>query len=318
MKAVYCTRYGPPEVLQLQEVPVPAPKDNEVLIKVRATSVTASDTIIRGFKLPNWSFIGIMMRLAIGFRKPRNPILGMVLAGEVVATGNEVTRFKKGDAVYGSTFTPRRIRFGAYAGHVCLPESSLIAPKPANLSYEEAAAIPYGAGLAWHYLKQAELQPGQKVLVYGASGAIGTAAVQLAVAQRAEVTGVCSGPNLELVKSLGAEKVIDYTRPDAVSQLEKYDLVLDAVGKAKRSELKDKARYALKPGGKMLSVDDGTPSHTHEDVALFSELVEAGKLKPVIDRCYPLAEMVEAHRYVDTGRKKGNVVIIVTGEGESA
>ena len=311
MKAIVCTAYGPPEVLQLKEVEKPAPKPNEVLIKVHATAVTASDTIVRGFKLPRWSPMGIMMGLAIGWNKPRKPILGMVVAGEVEAVGGEVGRLRAGELIYGSTLTPKKIHFGAYAEYLCLPEDSLITRKPASLSFEEAAAIPYGAGLALFFLKGANLQRGQKVLVYGASGAIGTAAVQIARHYGAEVTGVCSAANIDLVKSLGAGAVIDYTKEDAADHLERYDAVFDAVGKAKRSTLKDLAEKALTPNGTNLSVDVGSPSNTLEDFDLINGMVESGELRPVIDRSYPLEQMAEAHRYVDQGHKRGNVVIVV-------
>ena len=312
MKAIVCTKYGPPEVLQLQEVEKPTPKDNEVLVKVYATAVTASDCIVRGFKLPRWHPMGLMMGLVVGFTAPRKPILGMVLAGEVESVGQDVSRFKVGDHVYGSTVkSSTDIRFGAYAQYITLPEDSLIAIKPPNLTYEEAAAIPYGFGLAISYLKKGNIQSKQKVLIYGASGAIGTTAVQLANAFGAEVTGVCSKRNLEFVKSLGAGTVIDYTKEDTLPGGERYDLVLDAVGKSKSSKLKDQCQKALTPDGKYISVDDGSPKNSIEELSLLNELVESGKLKAVIDRSYPLEEIVEAHKYVDQGHKKGNVVITV-------
>jgi len=312
MKAIVCTKYGPPEVLQLQEVEKPTPKDNEVRIKVYATAVTASDCIVRGFKLPRWHPMGLMMGLVVGFTAPRKPILGMVLAGEVESVGQDVSRFKVGDHVYGSTVkSSTDIRFGAYAQYITLPEDSLIAIKPPNLTYEEAAAIPYGFGLAISYLKKGNIQSKQKVLIYGASGAIGTTAVQLANAFGAEVTGVCSKRNLDFVKSLGAGKVIDYTKEDTLPGGERYDLVLDAVGKSKSSKLKDQCQKALTPDGKYISVDDGSPKNSIEELSLLNELVESGKLKAVIDRSYPLEEIVEAHKYVDQGHKKGNVVITV-------
>jgi NADPH:quinone reductase-like Zn-dependent oxidoreductase len=313
MKAIVCTEYGPPEVLRLEEVSKPAPRANEVLIKIHATSVTASDCIIRGFKLPRWSPIGFMMGLTVGFSRPRKPILGMVLAGDVDVVGEDVRRFKPGDSVYGSTFKPNQISFGAYAEYICLAEDSLIASKPANVSYEEAAAIPYGANMALHYLEKGNIQSGQQVLIYGASGAIGTAAVQLARHHfGADVTGVCSAANIDLVRSLGADQVIDYTDEDASSRLERYDLVLDAVGKRKSSTLKVHSRQALKPNGKYISVDDGSPRDRVENLVLFKELVEAGQFRAVVDRSYPLEQMVEAHRHVETGHKKGNVVITIT------
>ena len=312
MKAIVCTKYGAPEVLQLQEVVKPTLRANEVLVKIYATAVTASDCIIRGFKLPRWSPMGFMMGLMIGFTGPRSPILGMVLAGEIEAAGADVKRYKPGDAVYGTTLQPNRIHFGAYAEYVCLAENSLIAPKPSNLSWEEAAALPYGVNMALHYLRKGSIQKGQHVLIYGASGAIGTAAVQLAKHYfGAKVTGVCSTTNIDLIQSLGADKIIDYTAEDSYSRLEQYDLVLDAVGKNKSSTLKVHSQQALKPEGKYISIDDGTPSDKAENLILLKDLVEAGRYQAVIDRCYPLEQMVEAHRYVDTGRKKGNVVIAV-------
>jgi NADPH:quinone reductase-like Zn-dependent oxidoreductase len=305
MKAVICTKYGPPEVLQLKEVAKPAPKDNEVLIRIYATAVTSSDCIIRGSKVP--VSLWLPMRLAIGFTKPRKSILGMVLAGEVESAGKDVKRFKNGNQVYAFNIS----RFGTYAEYTCLPENSVTVLKPSNVTYEEAAAVPFGGILALHFLRISQIQSGQKVLIYGASGAVGTSAVQLARHFGAEVTGVCSTTNLELVKSLGAEKVIDYTQEDVTKRGELYDIIFDAVGKRKSSKLKVQCKTALTPNGKYISVDDGSPKLHTEDLNLLTELVEAGKIKPVIDRCYPLEHIVEAHRYVDTGRKKGNVVITV-------
>ena len=244
MKAIICTKYGPPEVLQLQEVEKPVPKANEVCIKIHATAVTASDRIVRGFNLPIWNPLGLLMGLVVGFGKPRNAILGLVLAGEVESTGNAVQRFQVGDRVFAFTGT----RFGCYAEYVCLPEIStkgspasvpgVIATRPSNVTAEEAAAIPYGGLLALHFLKKGDIQRGQKVLIYGASGAIGTAAVQLARHFGAEVTGVCSTTNVDLVKSLGADHVIDYTKEALADRGETYDFILDAVGKRKSSTLK--------------------------------------------------------------------------------
>ncbi len=303
MKAVVCTKYGPPEVLQLQEVERPIPGKNEICIKIFATAVTASDCIVRGFKVP--LKFRLPMGLVMGFTKPRKPILGMVSAGEIESAGEDVKRFKKGDQVY--TFNIKR--FGTYAEYICLPENEIIALKPSNLTYEEAAAVPYGGMIAWHYLKKGNLHSGQKILVYGASGAVGTSAVQLARYFGAKVTGVCSTANLELVKSLGADRVIDYTKEDVANTGELYDFVFDAVGKRKSSKFQ--GEKALTPNGKYISVDDGSPRLQIEDLVRLKELVEAGKIKPVIDRCYPLEQMAEAHRYVDQGHKKGNVIITV-------
>ncbi len=315
MKAILCTKYGPPEVLQLKEVEKPTPKNNEVLIKIFATSVTSSDYIVRGFNIPIWNPMGLMMGLVLGFTKPRNPILGMVLAGEVESVGKDVKRFKKGDQVFASTVKSSsfQMRFGAYSQYTCLPKDSMVVFKPTNLAYEEAAAIPYGGWLGLHYVKKGNIQSGQKVLIYGASGEVGTSTVQLAKYFGAEVTGKCSTTNLELVKSLGADTVIDYTKEDFTKRGELYDLILDAVPMvmANRKSLKLRCKNALTPNGKYISVDDGTPTPNIEDFIFLKELVESGKLKPVIDRSYPLEEIAEAHRYIDKGHKKGNVVITV-------
>ncbi len=303
MKAIICTKYGPPEVLQLKEVEKPTPGKDEVCIKIFATVVTASDCIIRGFKVPVKFWLP--MGLAIGFTKPRKPILGMVLAGEVESVGYAVKRFEKGNQVYAFNI----MRFGAYAEYTCLPDHAVMALKPTNLTYEEAAAVPYGGMIALHYLKKGNIQSGQRILIYGASGAVGTSAVQLARHFGAKVTGICSTTNLELVKSLGADRVLDYTKEDFTNTGELYDFVFDAVGKRKSSSFQGKK--TLTPNGKYISVDDGSPKLQIEDLVLLKELVEAGKIRPVIDRYYPLEQIVEAHRYVDTGHKKGNVVITV-------
>ena len=305
MKAIVCTKYGSPDVLQLQNIEKPTPKDKEVLIRIHATAVTASDCIVRGSKVP--LLFWLPMRLVIGLTRPRNPILGIVLAGEVESVGTEVTRFHKGDQVYALNI----MRFGAYAQYTCLPENSVMAFKPSNVTYEEAAAVPYGGLLALHFLRKGEIRSGHKVLIYGASGAVGTSAVQLARHFGAEVTGVCSTANLALVKSLGAEKVIDYTAEDVTNGGELYDFIFDAVGKGKSSPFKLRCKTALAPNGKYISVDDGAPKLRSEDLLFLKELVEDGQIKAVIDRRYSLEQMVEAHHYVEQGHKKGNVIITV-------
>jgi NADPH:quinone reductase-like Zn-dependent oxidoreductase len=304
MKAIVYTHYGPPEVLQLTEIAKPVPRDNEVLVKVQATTVTIGDTIMRSFKLPVSGWQKLMARFFLGIRHPRRPILGMELSGEIEAIGTAVTRFKIGDPVFASTLG---VNFGGYAEYKCFPEDGMLAIKPANLTYEEAAAA-VGAGMtALRCLRKANIRRGQTVLIYGASGAVGTNAVQLARQHfGAEVIGVCSTANLELVKSLGADRVMDYTREDFTQSGAVYDVVFDAVGKTSASQ----GKQTLKPGGIYLNVhkDSGSGEKLEELLAV-KEIIEAGKIKPFIDRRYPLEQIVEAHRYVDTGHKKGNVVI---------
>ena len=307
MKAVICTKYGPPEVLGLAELEKPTPGKGQVCVKIVATAVTASDCRVRAFRFPIWHPMILMFRLMIGVTGPRRPILGLVLAGEVESVGEDVTKFKPGDQVYGMTGAD----FGTYAEFKCLPENACLVKKPSFMSYEEAAAVTYGGLLAGYCLEKGEIHRRKKVLIYGASGAIGTAAVQLAKQTGAEVTGVCSTANLELVESLGADMVIDYTREDRIDTGERYDFVFDAVGKDKSSKLKVSCRKALTRGGKYLSVDDGMLKSRTEDLHKINELMESGRFRAVIDRSYPLDQIVEAHRYVDTGRKKGNVVIDV-------
>lgn len=305
MKAVVYTRYGTPEMLRLKEVEKPTPKDHEVLIKIHATTVTVGDTIMRSFNLPTPRWEWPLARLFLGITGPKRTVLGMELSGEIEAVGKNVTGFKIGDAVFGSTFSAN---FGGYAEYKCLPENGVLALKPSSLSYQEAAAVP-GAGMtALRCLRKGGITKGQKVLIYGASGAVGTYAVQLAKHFGAAVTGVCSTSNLGMVKSIGADQVIDYTQEDFTRSGAAYDLVFDAVGKLSPAD----AQKVRGENGLYLNVHKASAgSETIADLVLLKELIEAGKLKPVIDRCYPLDQIVEAHRYVDQGHKKGNVVIAV-------
>ena len=312
MKAVVCTRYGPPEVLRVQQVATPAPGARELLIRIHAATVTVSDCYIRSGVPTAKLWFRAMLRLMMGFRRPRRSIPGALLAGEVVQTGQRVTRFQPGDRVVAFTL----LRMGCYAEFTTLPEKKLVTAAPANLSYEEAAAIPYGGLLAAHFLHKQDIRPGQQVLIYGASGAIGTAAVQLARHAGAEVTAVCSGGNLDLVRSLGADHVLDYTREQTPGG-RRFDLVFDAVGRRLSSELKVACQTALTPAGKYASVDDELWRPKLADLQRLMQLAEAGVLKPVIDRCYPLEQAAEAHRQVEQRHKKGNVIITIPGDGIS-
>ncbi|MHA2270389.1 MAG: NAD(P)-dependent alcohol dehydrogenase [Candidatus Hodarchaeales archaeon] len=325
MKAIVWTKYGPPDALQLKEVEKPTPKDNEVLVKVHATTVTAGDCELRRLKFP--LLLRLPLRIYTGLRKPKRlTILGQELAGEIEAVGKDVTLFKKGDQVFAAT----DFGFGAYAEHNCLPEAGdgVVALKPANMTYEEAAAVPVGGLNAVHFLKKANIQSGHKVLINGAGGSIGTIAVQLAKSFEAEVTAVDSTGKLDMLRSIGADHVIDYTQEDFTKSGETYDVIFDVVGKASYSgsirSLTKKGIYLL--GNPTLSrsvrgrwtsmrsgkkVIGGTASYKTEDLLFLKELIEAGKIKSVIDRRYPLEQMAEAHRYVETGEKAGNVVITV-------
>ncbi|SKA94159.1 NADPH:quinone reductase [Thiothrix eikelboomii] len=322
MKAIVCERYGPPEVLKVKEVEKPTPLNNEVLIKIYATTVTSGDWRVRSLKVPTG--FGSIMRLVLGISRPRQPILGSELAGVVELAGKDVSKFKVGDSVFAfSDFA-----MGCHAEYKCIPENGAIALKPTNLTYDEAAALSFGGMTALDFFNRAKLQHGESVLINGASGAVGTAAVQLARHFGAEVTGVCSTSNLELVRSLGAHHVIDYTKEDFTQNGETYDIIVDTVGTAPFN----RSKASLNEGGRLLMVLAGLPDMLQalgvsmtsskkvvagpaatraEDLRFIAQLAETGVFKPVIDRRYSFEQIVEAHRYVDTGRKKGNVVIIL-------
>ncbi len=309
MKAVICTKYGPPGVLQLQEVNKPSPKRDEVCIKVYASAVTASDIYIRGSRIPLRFWLP--MRLILGFTKPRQPIIGMVLAGEVESVGQDVRRFKAGDQVYGVT----GLGMGCYAQYKCMKESDsmrgCLSRKPANISFEEATAAAYGGLLALQRVEEGKIRRGHKVLVYGASGTSGTLAVQLAKHYGAEVTGVCGARNMEFVQSLGADKVIDYTDEESANLVDRYDLMLDTAGKARSSRVKELCMQALNPTGRYISIDDGKLELKSERLDTLTTLIEAGAIKPVIDGVYPMERIVEAHEYVEQGRKRGGVAVTI-------
>jgi NADPH:quinone reductase-like Zn-dependent oxidoreductase len=307
MQAIVYTEYGLPGVLQLKEVEKPRPQNNEVLVRVKATTVTTGVLWARRGMHPDSKLFTLAVRMVFGIRKPKKTILGYEYSGEVEAIGKEVQRFRNGDKVFGTT---TGLMNGAYAEYVCIPEEwkqGVIANNPANISYEEAAAVPIGGMTALFLLEKANIQKGHKVLIYGASGSVGTYALQIAKHHfGAEVTGVCSTSSLELVRSLGADQVIDYTQEDFTQSGEIYDVVFDAVGKISSS----RGKNALKNNGIYLTVKSPTSEKT-ENLLLLKELIEAGKIRAVIDRYYPLEQTAEAHRYVEKGHKKGNVVITV-------
>ncbi len=328
MKAIIHTKYGPAEELQLREVDKPVPRDNELLIKIHASTVTSSDCNVRNqtfvpglFRLP--------VRMQLGLIKPKNPILGFDLAGEVEAVGKQVTRFKAGESIFGTT----EPAYGAHAQYICLTEDGALAAKPANMTYQEAATFPVIANTALHFIRDlGDVQAGQQVLINGASGGIGTFAVQLAKYYGAEVTGVCSARNVELVKSLGADQIIDYTRQDFTQTGQTYDVIFDAVAKSSFARCKDSLKkngiYLItvptlavlfqmqrtaRGEGKQVKIG-GAPARL-DNLLVLKELIEAGQLRTVIDRTYPLEQTAEAFRYVEKGHKTGNVVITVAHNG---
>lgn len=323
MNAALFTRYGAPDVLSIGSVTTPQPNKNEILINVMATTVTAGDARMRGFDVP-LSF-WIPARLMLGVSGPKKPILGMEMAGVVVAVGHRVTRFKVGDRVFGSTMDSG---FGGYAPYKCMPEDDVIAHIPNGVSFEDAATLPIGGRTSLYFLRAANLKPGQHLLVNGASGSLGTFAIQLAKLMGAEVTALCSGRNADMVRGLGADHVIDYTHEDYTQRSTRYDVIYDAVGKLNYG----KAINALTDDGAFLHasavpavqlrmlwtsmtsrkqlVGSGPPPES-DDLIFLAELIRDGKLKPVVDKCYALHEIVEAHRHVDTGRKRGNVVVMI-------
>jgi NADPH:quinone reductase-like Zn-dependent oxidoreductase len=320
MKAAIYEKYGPPEVLQIKDIEKPTPKDNEVLIQMYATTVTSGDARMRGFNVP--PLMWLPMRLFLGFTNPRNPILGVEISGIVEAIGKDVTLFKNGDKVFGSSYP----NSGSYAEYVCVPEKSVITKKPTNATFDEAASIFFGANTSYHFLRKANIKKGQKVLIHGASGCLGTYAVQLAKYFGANVTGVCSTKNLKLIKSLGADTTIDYTKED-YSKTGPYDVIFDTVGKSSFSGslkcLKKKGIYLRAVHLTLASimrgiwtnlttdkkVIGGVAGENIEDLNFLKDLVEKKKIKPVIDKVYPIDQIVDAHRYVDKGHKVGNVVI---------
>jgi NADPH:quinone reductase-like Zn-dependent oxidoreductase len=299
MKAAICIKYGPPEVVKIEERPKPVPKEKEILIRVHATTVASGDCRVRGANVP--ALYKPLLSLMFGFRGPRQPILGTELSGQIEEIGKNITMFKEGDKVFAMT----GMKMGAHAEYIVLPEKGRIVPKPDNVTYEQAASLSFGGTTALHFYRKGNLKKGHKVLVYGASGAVGTSAVQLAKYFGAEVTGVCSGANGELVRSLGADHVIDYTVEDFRTQSAQYDIIFDAVGKITKSSCRD----AISNDGKFLTVNGTMVIERIEDMRLLAELAQNGRIIAAIDRTYPLEQIADAHAYVDAGHKKGNVVV---------
>jgi NADPH:quinone reductase-like Zn-dependent oxidoreductase len=308
MRAVHADRYGPPEVLHIRQMPVPSPKPNEVRVRIQASAVTASDIFIRSANVT--PRLQIPFRLMMGVTKPRPPILGFVFSGTVDATGAHTSRFVPGDQVYGCT----GLTLGAYAEYRCMPETDsrlhgCLANKPANLSHEEATAAAYGGLLALQYVEKGHIQAGDSVLIYGASGTSGTIAVQYAKSLGAVVTAVCSTANIDLVQALGADHVLDYTTSDTPPPGAHYNFVLDSVGGLKTSGLKEACKHSLEPNGMWISIDDGDLQLSSHRLSQMTALVEEGTLKPVVGAIYPLDDIVEAHRHVQTGHKRGGAAI---------
>jgi NADPH:quinone reductase-like Zn-dependent oxidoreductase len=335
MKAIVYSEYGSPDVLQVKEVEKPLPGEKEVLVKVHATSVNYGDLAARNFremspqKFNMPLLFWLMAKISFGLRKPKTTILGSEFAGEVESTGKNVTKFKSGDPIFGYLGQ----NMGAYAEYICVPEDGVLAIKPANLTYEEAASVPYGAIMALNLLRKVNVHANQKVLINGASGGIGSAAVQIAKQMGAEVTGVCATPRLEFVKALGADKVVDYTKEDFTRNGETYDLIFDILGKSPFSRCKN----SLKPKGillhasfkmrhifDMLRTSKSTGQRVFcaiapgslKDLVSVKELIEEGKIKSIIDKCFPMEQAAEAHRYVEQGNKKGNVVISISSNNK--
>lgn len=309
MKAVICSKYGPPDVLQLTEVNKPVPKENEMLIQIEASAVTASDIFIRGSNIPIQ--FKIPMRILIGILKPRKSIIGLVFSGIVKSVGNKIKRFSPGDEVYGMT----GFNLGTYAEYTCIKETDsttgCVSVKPKNISFEEATSAAYGGSLALQFMDIGNIKAKQNILIYGASGTSGTIAVQYGKYLGANVTAVCSGKHLDFVKSLGADRVIDYTITDTLDQNIKFNFILDSVGKMKTSKLKDNCKKALLNDGKYVSIDNGNLELSSKRLDLLTSLIENNKIKPIVDKIYPLEEIVEAHKYVEKGHKKGGVAITI-------